>query len=183
MFNKELKDVNLRKYERDSENRVIINMMVKDDSDFLSVFSFSDIPVISSEVADFIETNTQLIPAKEQLALHIYSNCIDDNEKKQYTNAIRQYYSERSYISASELKRNNIIVYLLSISGVLVLILALFLEYKVANLIWAEVIDIVAWVLLWEAVDISFFENRSLRIKNHRYHAYRNMDIKYIDTK
>lgn len=56
------------------------------------------------------------------------------------------------------MKRNNIIVYLLSISGILVLILALFLEYKVANLIWAEVIDIVDWVLLWEAMDISFFK-------------------------
>lgn len=59
MFNKELEDVNLRKDQRDSENRVIINMTVKDDSDFLSVFSFSDIPVISSEVAEFIENNTK----------------------------------------------------------------------------------------------------------------------------
>ncbi len=44
-----------RKYKRDADGRVIINMTVKDDTDFLSVFSTGDTPVISSEVAEFLE--------------------------------------------------------------------------------------------------------------------------------
>ena len=73
-----------RKYKRDADGRVIINMTVKDDTDFLSVFSIGDTPVISSEVAEFLESSTHSVLPKEQLALRIHSNCIDDNEKEEY---------------------------------------------------------------------------------------------------
>lgn len=81
-----------RKYLRDADGRVIINMTVKDDTDFLSVFSTGDTPVISSEVAEFLENSTQSIRPKEQLILKIHSDCIDDNEKKEYGRAIKEYY-------------------------------------------------------------------------------------------
>ncbi|MCD7834244.1 MAG: hypothetical protein LUH00_09715 [Lachnospiraceae bacterium] len=37
----------------------VIHMTVKDDSDFLSVYSVTDTPVISSEVAQFLEHSIQ----------------------------------------------------------------------------------------------------------------------------
>ena len=70
-----------RRFQRDDENRVIINMTVKDDSNFLSVFSQSDTPVINTEVAEFIENSTNSVLPKEQLTLRIHSDCIDDTEK------------------------------------------------------------------------------------------------------
>lgn len=181
MFDKKIKNVKLREYKRDDENRVIINMTVKDDSDFLSPFSQSDTPVISPAVAEFIENSCELISSKELLFLNIHSNCIDDDEKKQYVKAIREYYSEKSVVNAKELKRNNVIVFLLTIAGILVLSLAIALQYLTDYQVWSEVIDIVAWVLLWEAVDISAFENRSLRNKYRRYQAFLNMKIVFID--
>ena len=168
-------------YQRDEENRIVINMTVKDDSNFLSVFSQSDTPVISTEVADFIENSTNSILPKEQLTLRIHSDCIDDTEKEQYKESIKEYYSEKSIANARELKRNNIISLLLTLAGIFVLIVQLLFEYKLSSLIWAEVIDIVAWVFLWEAVDISAFGNRSLRLKNKRYLSYVSMKIEYVD--
>ncbi|MGN1399547.1 MAG: hypothetical protein ACI4WG_06095 [Erysipelotrichaceae bacterium] len=167
---------------RDEENRIIINMNVKDDSDFLSVFSQSDTPVISTEVAEFIENSTNSIPPKEQLTLRIHSSCIDDSEKILYQKGIKQYYSEKRIANGRELKRNNIIVALLMAAGIFVLAFALLLEYKIGSLVWGEFIDIVAWVFLWEAVDISAFGNRGLRLKNARYLSYLSMKIEYIDT-
>jgi len=46
-------------------------------------------------------------------------------------------------------------------------------------MMWAEVIDIIAWVFLWEAVDISIFKNRSLRIRQVRYLSYIEMKVVY----
>ena len=90
--NKANKDVLLKQqYKRDNENRIVIDMTVKDDSDFLSVFSQSDTPVISSEVAEFIENSTDSILPKEQLTLRIHSDCIDDNEKVLYRESIKEY--------------------------------------------------------------------------------------------
>lgn len=171
-----------QQHQRDDENRIIINMTVKDDSDFLSVFSQSDTPVISTEVAEFIENSTDSILPKEQLTLRIHSSCIDDKEKELYQKGIKQYYSEKRIANARELKRNNIIVLLLTVAGILVLAFAFLFEDKTGSLVWSEVIDIVAWVFLWEAVDISAFGNRGLRLKNARYLSYLSMKIEYIDT-
>ena len=68
---------------------------------------------------------------------------------------------------------------MLAILGVLVLSFAIFWEYKVQNVLWAEVIDIVAWVFLWETVDIKFFQTREMRMKRKRYGALFSMKIEY----
>ncbi len=43
-------------------------------------------------------------------------------------------------------------------------------------------IDIIAWVLLWEAVDIGVFETRSLRLKRRRFLAYLAMKVEYMTS-
>ncbi|MCD8325878.1 MAG: hypothetical protein LUC90_04080 [Lachnospiraceae bacterium] len=63
-------------------------MTVKDDSDFLSVYSVTDTPVISSEVAQFLEHSIQDLMRPEHLTLIIKSNCIDDIEKELYRKGI-----------------------------------------------------------------------------------------------
>lgn len=170
-----------RRYSRDEENRIVVNMTVNDDSNFLSVFSQSDTPVISTDVAEFIENSTDSILPKEPLTLRIHSDCIDDREKELYRSGIKEYYSEKNIANERELKRNNMIMILLTIAGVFVLALQLVFEYKTGNLIWSEVLNIVAWVFLWEAVDIGAFENRHLRWKKKRYLSYLSMKIEYID--
>lgn len=170
-----------RSCQRDDENRVIVNMTVKDDSSFLSVFSESNTPVISTEVADFIEHNTVAIFPKEPLTLRIHSDCIDERERELYKKAIAEYYTEKYFANKRELRRNNIIALILTVFGVLTLVPAVLLEYQRGSLIWAEVIDIVAWVLLWEAVDISVFGNRALRMKQKYYLSYISMKVEYVD--
>ena len=99
-----------KQYPRDNEGRIIVNMNVKDDTDFLSVFSANDTPVISSEVAEFIENTTHSIRPDEQLSLYIKSDCIDKTEQKIYSTAIKEYYTERYRANERELKIHNLIV-------------------------------------------------------------------------
>lgn len=173
------RQLSARNHETDGEGRAVVNMTVDDDSNFLSCFSPSKTPIISADVADFIESNTQSIPPNQQLTLRIHGNCIDEHEKVIYKNAIGEYYTERYLANERELKRNRIITLILSLLGILVLALAIFLEYQNDSIIWSEVVDIVAWVLLWEAVDISVFENRSLKLKRMRYMNYISMKVEY----
>ncbi|MGN1405903.1 MAG: hypothetical protein ACI4WM_06505, partial [Erysipelotrichaceae bacterium] len=144
---------------KDKEGNIIINMAVLDDSDFISPFSMSEIPVINSDVAEFIENSTIGIPPKEKLKLIIHSDCIDEDEKILYRKAIREYYRQRYESSRKELLRNRIAIIIMFIAGVIILAISIF---KVNTLISSEVIDIIAWVLIWEAADVSLFTNRSL---------------------
>lgn len=170
-------------HKRDTSGRIIVNMTVKDDSDFLSVFSGSDTPVISSGVAEFIESSTYSILPKEQLSLRIYSDCVDDNEKEEYQKAIKAYYSERYILNKQELKRNVIISLLLVLSGLITLTLSFLIDNQTGSLFWTEVVNIVAWVFIWEAVHVSAFRNRALRIKMLRYLSYLSMNIEFFTVK
>lgn len=162
--------------ERDENGRVILNMTVKNDDGFLSVYSSTDTPVISAEVADFIENKTKSILPTEPLALHIHSDCIDEDEKELYKKAVKEYYVEHAVENERELRRNHVIVALLALTGVLILALS----FLIGHAIWAEVIDIVAWVLLWEAVDVAVFRNRDRRVARLRYIAEVDMDIRFF---
>ena len=172
-----------RKYKRDDSGRVIIQMNVKDDANFLSEFSESATPVISTEVAEFIENETNAVPPNEDFTLQVYNDCIDDREEKVYSAAIKEYYMQKYIANEREIKRNRFAVLLLGIAGILVLAAELIFDYRVGNALWSSVIDIVAWVLLWEAVDIGVLEARVTAIKRKRFLAYLSMKTVYIQTK
>lgn len=166
----------------DASGNAIINMTVEDDSGFLSAFSEGETPVISEEVANFIESRAEALRPRDGVTLHIHSNCIDDNEKQVYDHAIREYYTERYIGNARHLRRNAVVAITLAVFGILVLAFSLFLGSQGDSILWSEVIDIVAWVLLWEAVDISVFQSHILRLCRLRYLACINMKIEYVET-
>ena len=176
-------DRNIRARRKEKE-RYVINMNVKDDSAFLSVYSENETPVISSDVADFIESSATPVRPGDDLVLKIKSNSIDDEEKKIYDRAIREYYFERYAKNRRELLRSYVISALLFAFGLLILVFSAFLAYKDASSIWLEVVDVAAWVFLWEAVYIAFLESRKLKLENVKYVSYMAMDIVYesIDT-
>jgi len=162
-------------------NSHIIRMNVSDDTNFLSVFSEDDTPVISDEVASFLETSTESVKSRDSLTLRIKSGCIDDVEKETYRRAIRAYYTQKYIASQRELAKNRTIAIFLAVAGILVLALALLVEYLHGSLIWAEVIDIVAWVFLWEATDLYFLASRKLKHDRRKYIAYVNMAVEFED--
>ncbi len=166
-------------YERDEDERIVISMNVNNDDSFLSPFSQSETPLIATEVADFIEESTNGIPAYEGYTLRIKSDCIDEKEQVVYTGAIQAYFQKRYLQNERERKQNVWLCIVCAIVGVLVLSLALILEY-VANAVWAEFIDIVAWVLIWEAVYVEAFENRKARSKRYYYLACMTMRVEYV---
>ena len=77
-------------FRRDQDGRVILSMTVRDDSSFLSVYSEGETPVISSEVAEFLEKSTDALRPDEELSLCIASDCIGEEEKKLYPAAVRE---------------------------------------------------------------------------------------------
>lgn len=164
---------------RDEQGRCIINMCVKNDDDFLSPFSATDTPVISPEVAEFVENSTCLSAPGEQFVLRIKSDCIDDAEKELYQTAIREYYTQKYIANDRELRHRRRLAWAMGAVGVLILALAIFWEYRFSSLVWAEFIDIVAWVFIWEAVYAEQFDNRKRRLQKRSYLSYLSMEIQF----
>lgn len=165
--------------EYDDDGRAIINMTVRDDSNFLSAFSVNHTPVISDDVAVFIETATVPLLPKTKITLRIHSDCIDENEKKIYSAAISDYYRRHFTANRREIRRNAFLSLFLALSGIAVLFSIFLFADIIGDGVWNEVIDIIAWVFLWEAADLHFLESHSLRTKRKRYLSYMGMKVEY----
>lgn len=167
--------------EKDCDGRVVINMKVRNDDDFLSPLSSYDNPVLSDTVTDFLDTATKGIKATERLCLRVKSDCIDDTEKVLYTKAIKETYAEEYLANERELKRNSVFSLLLALCGILVLVALVIFESAIGNAVWGEIIDILAWVLLWESFDLYIFRSRELKLKRLRCLSLVSMKVEYSD--
>lgn len=147
------------KIKLDDENRAILNLKISDDSNFLSPYYY-DKPIISNDVASFINLNKAILLWKYGLTINIISDVIDKDEEETYKNAIKHFYETDLIHNKRTMKRNYMLALIMFIIGVLVFSLMFILDHFFANSLglWKEVIDVVAWVFIWESVDIAFIE-------------------------
>lgn len=156
---------------KEYETPAVINMTVLNDDNFLSPYSETDKPVISEEVASFLDNAASARSPKQKLAVKIFGDCIDDEERVKYGVAMKNYFRHKWDSVIRELRRNAVISALFFLVGVAGLAFMILCDHLQVKAIWVEVIDIFAWVFLWEAVDQFFIERRKLlteksRIKN-----------------
>lgn len=165
---------------RDEEGRAVINLSIRDDEGFLSPYSRDCADTISEETAEFLRNSALSFHPKEQLALHIYSDCVDEKEQEAYPRAIKSYFQSHLLDAERELRRNavvSLIMFLVGLSALVVMFLGEFLGW---NQIWIECIDIFAWVFIWETVDLFFLERASLRRKRKRCLAFREIKVLFF---
>lgn len=155
-------------------------MTVLDDSEFLSPYSETNTPVISGEVAEFLENGANAAHLKDNFELNLNSNCIDGDKQTRYEQAIRNYFSLKLNAEHRELSRNNVMSLLFAIIGIVGLAFMIICD-QVLNMqaIWVECIDIFAWVFLWEAVDQFFIERRKIIRNRRRLKALAEMPIRF----
>lgn len=166
-----------------TDSSCVINMTVLNDDCFLSPYSPTDSPVVSSEVAEFLENGSAKYLPKQQIQLNVYSGCIDDNEKVVYDSAIRNYFRLKLNGVKLDLKRNLIVSIIFTVIGIIGLVAMLLLDHFFNRAIWTEVVDIFAWVFVWEAVDQFFIERRKIIRDKRKYQAFTESQINYIVNK
>lgn len=169
-----------REYKRDEQGRRIIPMTVQDDADFLSVYAEGDTPLIAADIADYLEEKAGNLSPLEALVLRIRSSCIDPDEQNQYREGVKEYYLTRYISCRKELRRNNFLAAFLAITGMLTLIVMSLIDTWTGSAFWTEVVDIIAWVFIWESVDVFAFRNHELREERLRCLSFMDMEIEFL---
>lgn len=154
--------------EYDCEGREIINMTVKNDDGFLSPYGSDSGENLSYEVAEFLDNSVKSLSLRNGVLLKIKSNAIDEDEKQRYQKAIKNHYGAKVLESERQMKRNSVASLIMLLLAVAVLTVCVVLEIRGVNSIALELIDIVAWVFMWEAVDLFFLERGVLKTEQLR---------------
>ena len=172
---------NLKQTKNEDKKPASINLTVYDDSSFLSPYSSDNEEIISDEVAGFLENSAKQIKPTRSLKINIKSKTIAENEKPVYLRAIKNYYENES----AEIKRNlkfNLIATLILFAISVVVLLVLFLVVAKFNIqVLTEIVTIMAWVFLWEAVDLFFIRRPLLRRELHRCENLKNSEIVFLN--
>lgn len=182
MIKKEKEEIMIGKndvsYNKDGAG--IINIHVKEDSGFLSPYSIDGKEVISSELATFLEDAVKEIPPTREIHLEISGDTIDAHEQEVYPRAIHQYYKSQLIDIDRKLKRNKTSALIMLLIGIAVLgvYIALSLSLSDAH-VFVEVIDIAAWVFVWEAVDLFFISRKEMLWEKKKYHHLYHASVSF----
>ncbi|MCD7728484.1 MAG: hypothetical protein LUI60_01040 [Clostridia bacterium] len=169
-----------RECRHDEDGRAVVELTVRDDNDFLSPYSSGTRSVINGDVAEFIEASVMPLNANDLVRLEIYSDEITQDEQKVYTAAIHDYYAEHVEDTLTERRRLLKIAIYMAVVGVLALAIAVTLFALDANEVFTDIVEIFAWVFLWETIDILCFQRSLLRIKQKRYLALADCPIDFL---
>ncbi len=173
-----------KEHEHDEQGRAVIDLRVLDDGEFLSPYSTAKHNIISEDVSDFIEHSMRGVPPEEAVHIRIYSNVITPEEQAEYTKAIHSHYADKYRDSCFEKKHLHRTAAIMTL--VAVVALSFMIGFEVSwfrTAVISEIIDIFAWVFMWEAVDIFFLQRTMLRFKQQRYLRLADSVIEYLPLK
>ena len=162
-------------YEYDKSGNIIVNFSIRDDVSFLSPYSLNGLPTISKDIGDFIESSTKTFPPKQKLTLRFHGMSVNNKEKETYKKAIKDYYQDKYLHMQQKINKNNLISLILVVLGTIIVACAIAISQKV----WSEVVDILAWVLLWESMDTFIFKNLEYRHDKNRYLKFTTMHVEF----
>lgn len=167
--------------EHDEQGRAIIDLRVIDDSYFLSPYSTATHNIIAEDVSDFIEHSIQGVPPEESIHFRIHSDVITPEEQVEYTKAIHSHYADKYRDSCFEKRHLHRTAAIMTFIAVIALSFIIGVEVSgFKSAVFSEIIDIFAWVFMWEAVDIFFLQCTMLRFKQQRYLRLADSTIEYL---
>ena len=107
------------------------------------------------------------MPPQKRVAVHIHSDCIDEQEQVRYRAAVATTFRDAYDELALESRRSVISAVVMLLFGVLLLGVMWELSAGNRSEILIEVVDIFAWVFVWEAVD-TFFLTRTVQLQQKK---------------
>ena len=148
--------------------RHTVRVSVQNGDDFLSPLSPDGAPVISEETASFLSNSVRHLRPDPALRFEIEEKGIDRTEREVYEKAIRNYYHGEFAEVMRELRRNAIVSAVMTAAAALIFALAVIFDRMGADTVLLNMIDVVAWVFMWEAADIFLLQRPTLKLRRWR---------------
>jgi hypothetical protein len=121
---------------------------------------YSGKALLNNDIYDFIEDAYSMAGNKSGLTLSFrFPSDMTSAEKDKILKLYRTHYAVRFKALRSKMKKQRIVSMILLFIGVVILATDIAIKVNNNNTILTEVIDIMAWVFIWQAGDIFFFGN------------------------
>lgn len=185
MFNflsyfKKRKNYLKKEFCRDSNGNPVVEVKIDDKSEVIAPFAVDGKLSINVEFANLLDNLGKSLSPKENLQFNIKCDSWSDDEKFDVASAIKHYYFN-SLIQMERKLRNNLRLFWIMVAFSVIFVATLFLaDYFGAPFIVTEVIDIIVWGFVWEAVDLATFQRSLFQHEYDHSKVIYNMKITFV---
>lgn len=133
---------------------------------------------LSDSVCDYIEEIAYMIPINTDIVLEIHCPEIDEELQTKIKKNIKNNYGMEIDDNEYDLAVNNRRALIFAISGILLLILHMFIE----NLgrLFADFLSVVWWVAIWDMIEILVLQNQEIKWKRLNNQQLYDSTIKFV---
>lgn len=140
----------------------IISLKAVSREELFSKYNYNSDDIINKDFTDYVWHKAKLVPLGQDIKLQIF--CEEEIKKEEVDSALKNYYRAEYLDTKSELKNKTKFSIICLLLGIVTLTLLSFVNVLFSNFYVESVIDILAWVFVWEAFDVFFFQ-RSISIR------------------
>ena len=170
---------------KNKEEKTIV-VSVNDVEQCFSQFSDhkNGTPFLCDELSNYLEKNASEDHAVDKLKLLVQSeNKATQKEKDLFVESVKKQFKRESDRENKVLKRQDLLSFsLLGIGIVFLIIMQVITHYK-TPLILEMFLEIIAWVFVWEFVDVLGFKRFEVKHKLKTYNLLKNADIIFDPNK
>ena len=159
-WNKKIQEIdnlilNSNELNEKSEDASLINVKIDGKDQLFSAYSYSE-DKLNIEFSNYIFDKAKDAPVKEKIKIIIHSaNDLDASEVQQSLKG----HCKSAYIeSKKEIKRIVFVSTIMTILGILALTALILINHFTENIYITSIVEIAAWVFIWEAVDFFFLQ-------------------------
>ncbi len=149
----------------DEEGNAVIDIKLDDDYEIFNPLSMGNQKEINPDIFDYIDQKADLIPMRYPLVIRFHSKPLAEEDKSQISHCIKEHYFSEIQDVDWDKKKNNWLILLMSLIGVLFIVIYLICELTNSNMIIIEIMSIIGWFAIWEAANHFFVDRNELKRK------------------
>ncbi|MDE6373753.1 MAG: hypothetical protein K2L72_04565 [Clostridia bacterium] len=144
------------------ESGAIINVKIDGKEQLYSPYSYSG-DKLSGEFCEYVYERAKRAPITEDLTINIHS--AEELDAAEIESTLKKHYGRVYLESKGELRRVTTISLIMTVFGVIALAVMVLLNHLLNNFYVSTIIEIAAWVFVWEAVDYFFLQRPLVKAK------------------
>ena len=147
----------------DEDGRAIINVGAENYDDIFSPYCFKGGDTLSLELDDYLCYQEAVVPLDYDLTLRFYVKNANESKRKEIQNAVKQNYESDIHTLENKTKRLNVIAtWFLILGTIFTVVYFAVLSYLPKAITTTYIIDILAWIFIWEGASALIIDKRGL---------------------
>ena len=164
----------------DNSNRAIIDIGAENYDDIFSQFCYKGGDTLSSNLVEYLQQKANAIPLEYDLTMRFHVKGANEEKRNEISLAVKENYKSAILGIEKRMKRTLIFSMWFLLIGLMFCTTYLLLSNIISKPI-SYLLDLLAWVFLWEGIDAFFLDRRFMQLEKYKLYRLFSAKIETIE--